>query len=422
MILIGLCFSTYSYSQKKAKSIPIIDSLFLSNFSNLQPVSGNPLLYEAEIIYTQIDRTENGTPKLKIHHYNKRGNKFFYPASLVKLPVSMLALQRLNELNLEGLTYKTPMLTDSVQKCDYNFHVDSSNYNFFPTIENHIKKIMLISDNPSYSRLYEFLGTEYINNQLLSLGYKNIEIINKYSSICNAQSHSVLNPITFINYKNDTLMHLPLRIEKRWYNASIKRMPKSNFQKGRKYRNESNRLIKKPKDFTNSNKMDLKDADKMLKQLIFPQLFDSLKQFNLTEKDRNFLLRYMCIFPREAEYPKFKDTLYTDNYKKYWIYGNVQQKIESDSIRIINIVGRSFGFLCDCAYIFNAERGVEFFLCGSIYVNKNNIINDGLYEYKSIGLPFFSEFGKIVYRYEMDRKKNIKPDLTELKRIVSTAD
>ena len=41
-----------------------------------------------------------------IHHY-------FYPASTVKLPVAILALQKLNELKITGLDKRSMMITEA---------------------------------------------------------------------------------------------------------------------------------------------------------------------------------------------------------------------------------------------------------------------------------------------------------------------
>jgi hypothetical protein len=38
-------------------------------------------------------------------------------------------------------------------------------------------------------------------------------------------------------------------------------------------------------------------------------------------------------------------------------------------------------------------------------VNANQILNDGRYEYKSIGFPFLSNLGKLIYDYERSRKR-----------------
>src|SRR4051794_9415682 len=47
-----------------------------------------------QVIYTQIDRDKDNFPELTNYYYNVNPNRYFYPASTVKLPVAALALQR----------------------------------------------------------------------------------------------------------------------------------------------------------------------------------------------------------------------------------------------------------------------------------------------------------------------------------------
>ena len=66
-----------------------------------------------QIIYTQIDRGKKDKDKFKLtdHYFNVDPDNYFYPASTVKLPVAILALQKLNELKIPGLDKNTTMIT-----------------------------------------------------------------------------------------------------------------------------------------------------------------------------------------------------------------------------------------------------------------------------------------------------------------------
>ena len=63
--------------------------------------------WNVQLIYTQIDKGANGIPALKHYYFNLNPAKYFYPASTVKFPVSILALQKLNELKIKGLDKNT---------------------------------------------------------------------------------------------------------------------------------------------------------------------------------------------------------------------------------------------------------------------------------------------------------------------------
>ena len=82
-----------------------------------------------------------------------------------------------------------------------------------------------------------------------------------------------------------------------------------------------------------------------------------------------------------------------------------------EHIRVFNKTGWSYGFLTDIAYIVDFKNKVEFMLSGTIYVNRDGILNDDKYEYEELGYPFFQEVGNIIYRYELERKRKFVPDL-----------
>ena len=82
----------------------------------LKKIASNPD-YEVQIIYTQVNKKDNS---FKSFTYNVDNNKYFYPASTVKMPVAILALQRLNEINASGTDIKRSddMLTVSYTHLD----------------------------------------------------------------------------------------------------------------------------------------------------------------------------------------------------------------------------------------------------------------------------------------------------------------
>jgi hypothetical protein len=64
------------------------------------------------------------------------------------------------------------------------------------------------------------------------------------------------------------------------------------------------------------------------------------------------------------------------------------------------------------AYIIDFEKKIEFVLGAVIYVNENEILNDGLYEYETVGYPFMRDLGRVFYEYELKRPRAHHPDLS----------
>ena len=62
----------------------------------------NRKAWNVQIIYTQISRNKSNNPSFEDYYINVDSTKYYYPASTVKLPIALLALQKLNELSSYG--------------------------------------------------------------------------------------------------------------------------------------------------------------------------------------------------------------------------------------------------------------------------------------------------------------------------------
>src|SRR6478735_8333381 len=82
-------------------------STFLLNVLN------QPDTFQYQFIYTQINRDKNNEPHLKNYYLHVNKDRYFNPASTVKLPVALMALEKINKLGKAGINKYTPILTDS---------------------------------------------------------------------------------------------------------------------------------------------------------------------------------------------------------------------------------------------------------------------------------------------------------------------
>src|SRR6516164_9087027 len=92
----------------------------------LKNILDKPDSFQYQFIYTRIDRDAHNNPHLKNYYLRVDKNNYFNPASTVKMPLSFLALQKINDLRKEGLNRETPMLTDSSYAKQTVVFVDSS--------------------------------------------------------------------------------------------------------------------------------------------------------------------------------------------------------------------------------------------------------------------------------------------------------
>lgn len=384
---------------------PLLDSL-LNASPLLKRVATNPQ-YELQIIYTQINRDAQNRPTFVPHTYHLNPRQYFNPASLVKLPVVALSLEKLNDLHQPGVTRHTIMATGTAFRCQtavpFAAPADSDRA---ATVGNYIKRMLLVSDNVAYNRLYEFLGQRPLNERLRQLGYPNARITRRFAP-CDTAANRHTNPISFHTPNGDTLYKEPARFNPIPYTSPLGRVLKGRaHQAGR-------RVIPEPYDFTTANHLPLADVTALLQSILFPESVAATQRLRLTSQDYAFLRRYLHATPHESGFHPYASDRYFDAYKKYLYYGRNPDLPCQSALRIYNIVGMSHGYLADVAYFADSLHQSEFLLSAVLYVNQDGIINDGAYEYDSIGLPFLAQLGRHIQQYEALRPRQHRPVLAD---------
>ena len=372
------------------------------------PVLQDPAKYRLQILYTQIDRDAQNRPQFRSYRYRVNTNDYFYPASTVKFPAALLALEKLNRLNIPGLDMNTPLRIDSAFAGQTTVIADTSAANGLPSIGHYIKKIFLVSDNDAFNRLFEFLGQQYFNQTLWEKGYRDTRIIRRLESGMDAEGNRATNPFTF--YEGEKIIYQQPLVQ----NPQAYRIDMPGVRQGKGFM-RGGELVEKPMDFSHSNYFPLTDQQAMLRALMFPETVPEAQRFDLREEDYRFLYRYMSMLPRESDEPAYPDTAtYYDSYVKFLMFGDRHDPIPGN-IRIFNKVGNAYGYLIDNAYVVDFENGVEFFLSAVIQVNENQIYNDDTYEYDEIGYPFLANLGRAFYEYERQRPRARRPDLSRFR-------
>ncbi len=375
----------------------LLESLLLAD-SNLivRKVMANPDKYRVQIIYTETNPVNsqklivNSQSSLTTHYFRNNPNEYFFPASLVKFPVSVLALEKLNSLSLFGITPFTPFMPLSDFQCK---KMKFNSFNILPqSASDLLKKVFVYSDNEAYNYLYELCGQAFIQERMQEMGFGNARIVEKIAN-CSGENNRMTGPIAF--YHEQELFH----IEGRQTNANHLVPPAIDTRLGKGYL-WGGKYIPAPKDFANANFVPLKDFHQMQIALHMPLAVPVDKRFKISEAARELVRQSMCTLPSQY----FADTLkkpFLDNYVKY-LFG--QTDTIPSHFKIYNKVGLAYGFASDCSYFEDSKNNIRFFLSAMIYTNENEILNDGKYEYYTIGIPFLRRLGQIVYQYELKKK------------------
>src|SRR5687767_8327260 len=273
VILIFLNCSPVKKVSTDEKDFSLMTNLFTLYPQHFDSIVAKKDEYRLQIIYTQIDRGRNNKPKFTNHYFNVQPDQYFYPASTIKLPIAILALQKLRELKIQGLDRNTTMITESAFSGQTAVYNDPASEDGRPTIANYIKKILLVSDNDASNRLYEFLGQEYINKTLHKMGYGDAQILHRLSIGMTEEENRNTNPIRFLNIEGKLIYEKPAETSRLVYD-------KRNTKLGNGYYSGGN-IIKEPFDFSSKNRLTIETLHQILKSIIFPRAVSRRQRFNL---------------------------------------------------------------------------------------------------------------------------------------------
>jgi hypothetical protein len=381
----------------------LVERLLRSRPDLFGDVLANADSHEIQILYTQIDRDAENVPQFTSHAWQVDSNAYFYPASTVKLAGALLALEKLEQLGIEGLDRDTPLEIGSAFSGQTAVKEDETSASGKPSIGHYVKKIFLVSDNDAYNRTYEFVGQQRMNERLWEMGYEDVRLTHRLSAFLSAEENRHTNPFTFYR-DGDVVYAQPEQINPDEYEAP------APILKGTGYISDG-ALVEEPKDFSGSNFMSIEVLQGMLRAAIFPDSVPSAQRFEINAEDYRFLWRVMGMLPRESVHPFYDPDEYYDSYVKYVMFGDSKEPMP-ERIRVLNKVGQAYGYLTDNAYVVDLDNGIEFLLTAVISVNQNRIFNDDNYEYEEIGLPFLANLGRVVYEYEREREREFMPDLS----------
>ena len=380
ILLLAVCSSLLS-----CNSNPI--ELVLKSDPYLKEIIKDKEDYEIQVMLTKINHN-NTKIDFQNYQYQHDENQYFYPASTIKLPIVVLTLKKINELRSKGsdITLKSKIILNNVDNYS-NFKLQDSITSF----QNLIADIFLVSDNSASNILIDFIGYNYFNDEMQNAGFDRTYLNHKF------------NPDPYVNSKwqiSDLDNNIISSINDN--QKIIKADDKINgLDKGeRRYFNGE--ILDESLNFSEKNRFSITDMHNLIKYIFYPEIFDSNNTFNLNVEDYDFLRYWMSRFTYEDIGEKFiGDEKFFETYNKFFIHGD-EQSVSNEQIRVYNKIGQAYGTSIDNALIKNYQDNIEFILTATIYTNKNKVINDNLYEYDAIAVPFLAKLSRAIYNELLD--------------------
>ncbi|MBD0298596.1 MAG: hypothetical protein ICV84_25910, partial [Flavisolibacter sp.] len=102
-----------------------------------------------------------------------------------------------------------------------------------------------------------------------------------------------------------------------------------------------------------------------------------------------------------------------DSYVKFFFRDSTHRM--PSHVRVFNKVGWSYGFLTDVSYVADFQNNVEYMLAATLYVNSDEVLNDGKYDYDAVGYPFLYQLGQTIYQYELKQRRPYRPNLSRFR-------
>ncbi|MCK5942567.1 MAG: serine hydrolase [Planctomycetes bacterium] len=337
---------------------------------------------------------DDGEVTLRRSHFGD-AERYFYPASSIKLCGAVAVLQHLAAHNREhgtALGLDSELVIEPRFDGDRRVDGDDSNWHGGAlTVRHALRKMLLVSDNQAYNHCFDLCGPDGLNRAMWAAGLSSTRLWHRLSEARtraeNEQTRAVrVGGVTFA--ARDAAVEL-----------SNQRF--ADLELGLGYLS-GNLHVDGQMSFAHKNAISLVDLQDLLVEVVRPEIDTGKRGFPaLGVADRLFLVRTLGELPRESRNPRYPDV--ADHACKF-VWRGVSKVIPPEHLRVYDKIGRAYGFSTENAYIEDRRTGAGFFLAVVVYTNPDGILNDDRYAYAEIAEPFLDAVGEIVARAVFARK------------------
>ena len=331
--------------------------------------------YGLEICFTRLRKDLSG---LRFETFSSpKSSDWFAPASLVKLPLAALLLEQLEASKVDWLGAKVafPAMPDCAER--------AAELRQPQAVTRLIERALVLSDDSAYCALFDALGPQHIAERMRQMGHAEVRIQARFGS-CGPENSKITGPVQLFSAGGKLLSTIAARVPFSLVSAPIPiKIGRAWVQAGRR--------IEGAKDFTNSNSAPLSALHEMMLALMRPELVEHNRRFQISERARQFLLAGMRLNPSESKYSSADEAKLDRTFFRLLGVGDGQWPKD---LQVENKVGWAYGFLSDMAHLKQGNH--ECFVSCKMYLNRDGVLNDGQYEYESIGRPAMAEIGRLL--------------------------
>jgi hypothetical protein len=346
--------------------------------------------FRLQLLIAEVD--ESTSPAGLIRHGFRVDAEYFYPASTIKLCAAVGALLRIQELRAEGVPIDadTPMVFHPLFEGESVDDADESNLAGGKiTVAHEIRKLFIVSDNRAFNRLLGFVGRDELNRMMREAGLDSARIAHRLA-VGQSREQNRRMPRIDLHPPGGAVFTIPERVSSiDPDNAGV-----PGLEAGAAELLGGQRL-ERPKSFRFSNRISLRDLQDALVMVVRPDVDLGKPGFALSDAHRALLIEAMGLLPGESANPVYDPGRYPDHWVKYLLPG-LRRGLGHGRVREINKVGLAYGFTSLTSAIAVDGGPPRVFVAGTIYTNANATLNDNVYEYDSIALPFLADLGEVI--------------------------
>ena len=312
--------------------------------------------------------------------------EYFYPASSIKTLASIAALQRLaGDDTQPSVDIDDPLWFEDILAFNYPQESIFDPLQFYP-LQKLIKDAQIVSSNPAYNRLFDFVGHEQLNRSMWEAGLESTRLQHRFFSPLSTEQQK-WSPAVWRVAQDGS--HLQLLRPQQRSSLDLPPIDVEGQQVGQSYI-EDDAVIDTPMDFSTMNYLSLRDHQELMIALFHPEL--SPVSFEGLNSGRDILIESMLYPP--VDYASYLDD--EDRRRFKTALSGFEDHLSEDHIDYFNKGGRAYGFHIENAFVTDrqSQRGV--FLTAALYVNENERLNDGDYQYDELSFPFLHQLGSLV--------------------------
>jgi hypothetical protein len=350
----------------------------------LKKVLASPEVYRFQVLYGVVG--PGSTPTFERHGYRVDA-EYFFPASSMKVPITLATYDRLATLRAQG---KGSFKRDATVRIH---PVSGDAEPYVTTVARETWRALIVSDNFSANRLLGVVGHREAHETLWSFGLKSARIHTGFATGAEIDPAQMSPRVEFaleaggaeeLAARRSDLVLPPT-------DAKSLDIGKASIVDGVR--------VERPLSFADKNAIRLRELQDALVRILRPELLVGAPAgAAAANDDLAYVRQALGTLPSESGLAGFERNVVAD-YQLIPFLRGIERVKKRGHFEIYSKVGQAFGFLIGNAYVVDKDTGRAFFLTAAIYADPDETINDDNYAYDTISFPALADVAEAVSRH-----------------------